>query len=78
MQVRYLAASPHNIVRIILGEKFATDTETDNVYTRGAKYFQDWIGRGILAQDPKPGFYAYLQDFQVPDSDQRLSRQGFI
>lgn len=78
MRARYLAADPHNIVRIILGERHASDSETDNVYTRGAKYFEDWIRDGILAQDHKPGFYAYTQDFQVPDSNHHLTRQGFI
>ena len=78
MQARYLSASPHNIVRIILGERHASDSESENVYTRGANYFQDWIREGVLVQDPQPAFYAYLQDFQAPDSHQRLTRQGFI
>lgn len=78
MQARYLAADPHNIVRIILGERHASDSDADNVYTRGANYFQDWIREGILAQDHQPAFYAYTQDFQVPDSSQHLTRHGFI
>ena len=78
MQARYLAASPYNLVRVILGEKRDSDTAADNVYTRGAQYFQDWIQQGILAQDPAPGFYAYFQDFEVPDSGEHLTRQGFI
>ena len=78
MQARYLAASPHNLVRVILGEKRDTDTAADNVYTRAAQYFEDWIQQGILAQDPAPGFYAYFQDFEVPDTGERLTRKGFI
>ena len=78
MQARYLAASPYNLVRVILGEKRDSDTAADNVYTRGAQYFEDWIRQGILAQDPAPGFYAYFQDFEVPDSGERLTRKGFI
>ena len=78
MQARYLAASPYNLVRVILGEKRGSDTAADNVYTRGARYFQDWIQQGILAQDAAPGFYAYFQDFDVPDSGERLTRMGFI
>jgi uncharacterized protein (DUF1015 family) len=78
MQARYLAASPFNLVRIILGERHAADSDSDNVYTRAAGYLNDWIRDGILAQDPAPGFYAYSQDFEVPDSGERLRRNGFI
>jgi uncharacterized protein (DUF1015 family) len=78
MQARYLAANPYNLVRVILGEKRDSDTAADNVYTRSARYFDDWIRKGILAQDPAPGFYPYFQDFDVPDSGERLTRKGFI
>ncbi len=78
MQAKYLAASPHNLVRVILGERRDSDTDADNVYTRGAKYFEDWIAQGILAQDGAPGFYAYFQEFEVPDSGERLTRKGFV
>ena len=78
MQARYLAASPYNLVRVILGERRDTDTDADNVYTRAAKYFEDWIAQGILAQDAAPGFYAYFQEFEVPDTGERLTRKGFI
>src|SRR5271168_1755969 len=78
MQAKYLAGSPYNLVRIILGERSASDTDSDNVYTRAAAYLEDWIRDGILAQDPAPGLYAYFQQFEVPDSGERLTRQGFI
>ena len=78
MHARYLAASPHNLVRIILGEKREFDNESENVYTRAATYLDGWIREGILAQDAAPGFYAYSQEFQVPDSGEKLTRQGFI
>lgn len=78
MQARYLAANPYNLVRIILGEKRDSDTAADNVYTRSARYFEDWIRQGVLTQDPAPGFYPYFQDFAVPDTGERLTRKGFI
>ena len=60
----------------------ATDTyagaDPANVYTRGAEYLNNWIREGILVQDPKPAFYAYFQEFEVPDSGERLTRKGFI
>ena len=78
MQAKYLAASPYNLVRVILGERHAADTPSDNVYTRAAKYLDEWTRDGILAQDPQPGFYAYFQDFAVPDTSERATRMGFI
>ncbi len=78
MQAKYLAASPYNLVRIILGEKSPSDNETNNCYTRAAAHLKDWIGEGILAPDPVPAFYAYSQEFTVPDTHERATRQGFI
>ena len=78
MQARYLSASPYNLVRIILGERHAADSEKNNVYTRAASYLDSWIREGLLAQDAAPGVYAYSQEFRVPDSGETLTRQGFI
>ncbi len=78
MQARYLAASPYNLVRIILGEKHLSDNDSDNVYTRAAGYLDSWIREGILGKDPAPGLYAYFQEFDVPDSGDRLTRKGLI
>jgi uncharacterized protein (DUF1015 family) len=78
MQARYLAASPYNLVRVILGEKHESDNDSNNVYTRAQQHLNDWIRDGILARDPAPGFYAYSQDFKVPDSGEHLTRTGFI
>jgi uncharacterized protein (DUF1015 family) len=78
MQQRYLRASPYNLVRIILGERFPSDTEANNVYTRAAQHLKDWIAQGVLARDPAPALFAYFQEFTSPDSGQRLVRKGFI
>jgi uncharacterized protein (DUF1015 family) len=78
MRRRYLAASPYNLVRVILGERRESDTNSDNVYTRAAGYLNDWIRDGILQQDAAPGFYAHFQEFEVPDSGERLLRKGLI
>jgi uncharacterized protein (DUF1015 family) len=78
MQQRYLSLSPYNLVRIILGERFPDDTDTNNVYTRAAAYLEEWIQRQVLLQDPEPAVYHYFQEFTVPDSGERLTRKGFI
>jgi uncharacterized protein (DUF1015 family) len=78
MRTRYLALSPYNLVRIILGERLESDTAADNVYTRAAGYLNDWMARGVLVREPEPCLFAYFQDFCVPDTGERLSRRGFI
>src|ERR1035441_7744478 len=78
MKGSYLARSPHNLVRVILGERHPTDTAADNVYTRAAAYLRTWIEGGILAREAEPGVFPYFQEFTVPDTGERLVRQGFI
>jgi uncharacterized protein (DUF1015 family) len=78
MQKRYLSLSPYNLVRIILGERLPSDSAQDNVYTRARGYLDHWIADGILERDPEPAFFAYFQEFLVPDTGERLLRKGFI
>jgi uncharacterized protein (DUF1015 family) len=78
MQARYLSLSPYNLVRLILGERFPTDTDADNVYTRAAGLLRDWIEAGILQREAEPGLYAYFQKFTVPDTGETRERKGFI
>ena len=76
MQDRYYAASPYNLVRIILGRR-EPDSAADNVYTRAAAYANDWRARGILQQDSLPSIYSYSQSFTAP-SGASFERRGFI
>jgi len=78
MQARYLALSPYNLVRIILGERSPSDTDGNNVYTRAAGLLNDWIAGGILERENVPSLYGYFQRFTVPDTGQVLERKGFI
>ena len=78
MQERYYAASPYNLVRIILGKRQATDNTGDNVYTRAAGYFRQWRQDGVLLQDHSPAIYVYSQDFKPPGRKENLQRRGFI
>src|SRR4051812_33594107 len=78
MRKTYLAQSPYNLVRVILGEPRDTDTSADNVYTRAAQHLRDWIAGGVLARDREPSLFAYFQEFRVPDTGEYLTRKGFI
>ena len=78
LQDRYYAASPHNLVRIILGRREENDNAVNNVYSRAAAYFRDWRQQGILRQDSHPSIYVYSQRFALPGSSTELERRGFI
>src|ERR1035437_3548913 len=66
MQDQYYAASPYNLVRIILGKPQAGDNGQENVYTRAAASLRQWRAEGVLVPDPAPSIYLYTQHFKIP------------
>src|SRR3954453_19425045 len=78
MRAKYLAASPNNLVRVLLGERSPSDTDSDNVYTRATSIMNEWIPSGVWVQDAEPGMFAHFQEFVVPDTGERLVRKGFL
>ena len=84
LQDHYYAASPYNLVRIILGRREENDNAANNVYSRAAADFRDWRQQGILRQDSLPSLYVYSQRFTLPTgstkegSTTELERRGFI
>ncbi|MBC8284831.1 MAG: DUF1015 domain-containing protein [Nitrospinae bacterium] len=68
--------NPHNVVRLILGKEFETDSDSDNRYTRSAKVFKDWISEGVLRKDDEPGFYLYSQEYEF--EGEKFCRVGFF
>jgi uncharacterized protein (DUF1015 family) len=77
MQQQYYAASPFNLVQIILGRSQPGDNTTDNVYTRAAALSRQWREQGILQQDSAPSIYPYSQTFTAP-TGKSFERRGFI
>jgi uncharacterized protein (DUF1015 family) len=77
MQDKYYAASPYNLVRIILGSRKDDDNTAENVYTRAAGFAKQWRNEGILQQDSEPSIYSYTQKFKAP-SGKVFERRGFI
>ncbi len=66
----------HNVVRLILGKEYSTDSEIDNRYTRAANTFQKWMKEEILLRDKEPGFYIYSQEYEFEGG--RFYRTGFF
>src|SRR6202023_3359206 len=77
MQERYYAASPYNLVRIILGRREPKDSPRNNVYTRAAAYGRQWRSDGIFRLDSEPSIYVYSQAF-TPPLGSKFERRGFI
>ncbi len=78
LREQYLKASPYNFVRLIKGQPLDGDDGAHNVYSRASDTLAEWIEQGILVEDPEPGFYAYFQEFEHPETGAKTTRKGFI
>lgn len=67
------AASPYNVVRLILGPLGAPD---DDKYQRSRGLMDEWTRQGVLVADTHPAIYVYEERFRI---DGTLRRQtGFL
>jgi uncharacterized protein (DUF1015 family) len=78
MQEKYYKASPYNLIPVEKGKSFENDSPENNVYTRAAQKVRDWVEEKVLVQDAAPAIYVYSQEFQVPGTQTRRTRLGFI
>ena len=68
--------NPHNVIRLILGKEFLTDSEVDNRYTRSAEIFGQWLEKEVIVRDSQPGFYLYSQEYEF--EGEQFCRTGFF
>lgn len=78
MQEAYYERSPYNLIRVILGKRNASDTDSENVYTRAAKSLQDWRKQAVLIEEREPALYGYAQRYIVPGTSEVRERRGLI
>ena len=78
MQDNYYAADPHSLISVEKGRTYPDDSPQNNVYTRAATSFESWIRENVVVQDPVPSFYAYSQQYSVPETGEQRVRRGFI
>src|SRR5262245_25075954 len=76
LQDRLYQMSPYNIVRLELNREEAGDNDTQNRYSRAARFLKDWTREGILRPDDHPALYVYHQTFEV--EGQTHTRKGFL
>ncbi len=57
--------SEYNIIRITKDRPKPTDTPNDNVYTRAAAIWHQWIEDRVLIREAGPAIYPYYQEFTI-------------
>jgi len=78
MQDGYYAASPYNLVRVILANS-TLETILEKVRTLVLPSFSvTGASREFFLQDAKPSLYLYVQRFKVPGGSSELERRGII
>jgi uncharacterized protein (DUF1015 family) len=78
MQEKYYAASPYNLIPVEKGRALEGDSAENNVYTRAAQKVREWVAEKVLVQDGAPAIYVYTQEFEMPGTQTRRTRAGFI
>jgi uncharacterized protein (DUF1015 family) len=68
--------SPYNVIRLILNKEESTDNESNNRYTRAARFLRDWQADDVLVHDSARALYVYHQEFEV--EGRRHTRKGFL
>ncbi len=67
---------PANFIRLELNREEPGDSDSQNKYTRSAKFLKQWRQEGVLQLDPDPALYVYHQTFNY--GGQEHTRRGFM
>ncbi len=76
-QEAFYKTNPHNIIRLVLGKQYPTDTINDNRYTRAAADLKAWIETGVLVRAQEPSLTIYQMEFDQPE-DGRVTLDGLV
>ena len=68
--------SQYNIIRLEYGKELQGDDDKENKYTRAARLFYEWTGKGILKRAKKSTIYVYSQIFNIEGIE--YERTGFM
>jgi uncharacterized protein (DUF1015 family) len=77
-QDEYYKTHPNNIIRLELGKKKATDSDTDNRYTRAANYLKEWEADDILIRAKQDTIYLTSHSYDPGDGSGTKVRWGFM
>lgn len=71
-------ASPHNVIRLILGKKKTGDSDWDNRYTRSAETLKRWVRSDVLVRSASPSMYVTSMSYDPGDGSGMKTRWGLI
>jgi uncharacterized protein (DUF1015 family) len=71
-QRRYLEASPHNVIRLDLGEERPGDDGTSNKYRRASAQLREWRAEEVLVPTPRPAYFPYEMRFSLHGRSRRI------
>ena len=72
-QNRFYKKHKNSIIRLELGKQFSEDNQSNNCYTRAAKFFKEWLDNGILLKEAVPSIYFYELVYPVDGEKKTLS-----
>ena len=75
-QQAYYRKSPHNVIRLELGESKPSDLPDDNRYSRAAAFLNTWLDEGAIVREERPAFYVLEHRFVYEGAVRR--RLGLI
>jgi uncharacterized protein (DUF1015 family) len=67
---------PANFIRLELNRDEPGDNDSQNKYTRAAKFLKNWRQEGVMQVDPDPALYVYHQTFN--HGGHEVTRRGFM
>lgn len=74
----YAARNPHNVVHLTLPESQPDDRSKYIKYARSGALLAEWRREEILAPEPEPAFYRYIQRYEIPGTPEMLERTAII
>ncbi|MBL9122021.1 MAG: DUF1015 domain-containing protein [Planctomycetaceae bacterium] len=67
---------PANVIRLILNRDEPGDNDSQNRYSRAARFLANWQSEGVLFSESQPSLYVYHQVFE--HNWQQFTRRGFM
>ncbi|HVT12793.1 MAG TPA: DUF1015 domain-containing protein [Fimbriimonadaceae bacterium] len=74
----YAARNPHNVVHLTLPESQPDDRSKYIKYARSGALLAEWRREEVLAPEPAPAFYRYVQRYDIPGTPETLERTALI
>ncbi len=76
-QEYYYLLHEHNVIRLILGKQYATDSPGSDWFARAASFYREWRQNQVLVRDRQSGVYLYEIEYTLEDGLRR-KRTGTI